>query len=49
VQNAYIFTKYKFFNPEVSAYENADPLTIGVDYGSFPQARTFNVGVQVGL
>ncbi len=49
VQNAYIFTKYKYYNPEVSAYEGLDPLTIGVDYGTFPQARTFTVGLQLGL
>ena len=49
VQNAYIFTKYKYYNPEVSAYEGVDPLTIGVDYGTFPQARTFTVGLQLGL
>ena len=43
VQNAFTFTKYLGYNPEVSGYENA--LTGGVDYGSYPLARTYTVGL----
>ncbi|GAA4453600.1 TonB-dependent receptor [Nibrella saemangeumensis] len=47
VQNALTFSKYLSFNPEVSGYEG--PLTGGVDYGSYPLARTYTIGVNIGL
>ncbi|WP_207508562.1 SusC/RagA family TonB-linked outer membrane protein [Telluribacter humicola] len=43
VQNAFTFSKYLGYNPEVSGYESA--LTGGVDYGSYPLARTYTIGV----
>lgn len=46
-QNLFTFTKYLNFNPEVSNYEG--PLTGGVDYGVYPLAKTFTVGVNIGL
>ncbi len=47
VQNAFTSTKYLGYNPEVSGYENA--LTGGVDYGSYPLARTYTVGLNLGF
>lgn len=47
IQNAFTSTKYLGFNPEVSGYENA--LTGGVDYGSYPLARTYTVGLNIGF
>ena len=44
-QNLYTWTKYLGYNPEVSNYETS--LTSGVDYGSFPLARTFIVGFNI--
>ncbi len=46
-QNLYTRSKYLNYNPEVSNYEN--PLTGGVDYGSYPLARTITFGVNVGF
>ncbi|SEN85524.1 TonB-linked outer membrane protein, SusC/RagA family [bacterium A37T11] len=46
-QNLYTWTDYTGYNPEVSNYESA--LTGGVDYGSYPLARTFTVGINVGF
>lgn len=46
-QNLYTFTDYLNYNPEVSNYEGA--LTSGVDYGRYPLARTFVVGVNIGF
>ncbi|RZM29991.1 MAG: SusC/RagA family TonB-linked outer membrane protein, partial [Pedobacter sp.] len=40
VQNAYTFTKYEGYNPEVSV-EGANPLVPGADSGAYPLARTF--------
>jgi len=47
VQNLYTWSKYLNYNPEVSNYEG--PLTGGVDYGSYPLARTVTFGVNVGF
>ena len=45
VQNLFTSTKYLGYNPEVSGYENA--LTGGVDYGSYPLARTYTIGLNL--
>ncbi|MBT1704745.1 SusC/RagA family TonB-linked outer membrane protein [Chryseosolibacter indicus] len=47
VQNAYVFTKYRGYDPEVSSSHggaNAG-LTYGYDYGSYPQPRMFTSGI----
>ncbi|MEO9021880.1 MAG: TonB-dependent receptor [Ginsengibacter sp.] len=41
VKNAYTFTKYSGFDPEVPG----GILDTGVDRGSYPQARTYSLGV----
>lgn len=43
--NLYTWTKYAGYNPEVS--NNANPLTPGLDYGSYPLARTIMIGVNI--
>ncbi|MBC9935043.1 SusC/RagA family TonB-linked outer membrane protein [Chitinophaga qingshengii] len=46
VQNPFTFTKYSLFNPEISnRTDNA--LTAGEDYGSYPIARTYSVGLNI--
>ncbi len=47
VQNALTVSKYLAYNPEVSGYEG--PLTGGVDYGSYPLARTYTIGLNLGF
>jgi len=44
-ENPFTFTKYNGYNPEVSV--NTDPLTPGVDYGSYPVAKTFLLGINL--
>ncbi|GAB2572293.1 SusC/RagA family TonB-linked outer membrane protein [Spirosoma areae] len=46
--NLLTFTKYTGYDPEVGSRYNGT-LTNGVDYGQFPQARTFLVGLQLGF
>jgi len=46
VNNAFTFTKYKGYNPDVS---NSDPLSAGVDLGQYPQTRTFTTGINVSF
>ncbi len=49
VQNAFTFTKYKGFDPEVSSTGGGilSDRTAGIDYAAYPQARTYTVGVNV--
>lgn len=43
VKNAYTFTKYTGFDPEISG----GILGSGVDLGAYPQARTYSAGIDV--
>jgi len=44
VQNLWILTSYKGFDPEVSSNGGLADRTAGVDYGAYPSARTFLIG-----
>ncbi|HEY8956335.1 TonB-dependent receptor [Chitinophaga sp.] len=46
VQNPFTFTKYSLFNPEISNRTD-NSLTAGEDYGSYPLARTYSVGLNI--
>ncbi|PST84078.1 TonB-dependent receptor [Pedobacter yulinensis] len=46
--NLLTFTKYSGLDPEVNQY-GANGPSMGVDYGTYPQARTFLFGVNVGF
>ncbi|MFD2937835.1 SusC/RagA family TonB-linked outer membrane protein [Spirosoma flavum] len=45
-QNLFTLTRYSGYNPEVNLY-NSDALTPGVDYGTYPLARTFAGGINL--
>ncbi|MGC4100725.1 SusC/RagA family TonB-linked outer membrane protein [Ferruginibacter sp.] len=45
VKNAYTFTKYSGFDPEISG----GILDTGIDRGAYPQARTYAVGIDIRL
>jgi len=47
VENLHTFTKYHGFDPEISPLENSGGTSLGVDYGVYPQARTWTVGFNV--
>ena len=47
-QNWLTFTKYSGFDPEVSAFGH-DNLSIGVDRGSYPVAKTLIFGLNIGI
>ncbi|MEQ9286773.1 MAG: TonB-dependent receptor [Cyclobacteriaceae bacterium] len=44
INNLYTFTKYQGFDPNVSSGE---PLNSGIDIGYYPQARTYQVGLNL--
>jgi len=46
-QNLWTFTHYNGYNPEVSIDSN--PLTPGIDYGSYPVSKSFVAGINVKL
>ncbi|MBB5636099.1 TonB-linked SusC/RagA family outer membrane protein [Pedobacter cryoconitis] len=46
--NILTFTKYSGLDPEVSRYDANGP-DMGVDYGTYPQSRSFLLGVNVGF
>jgi len=45
-QNLLTFTKYSGFDPEVNAFGNS-AVEMGIDYGTYPQARSLIVGLNV--
>ena len=45
-QNLWLITNYSGFDPEVNSFAY-DPTRIGIDSGSFPNQRTFSVGLNV--
>ncbi len=49
VQNLYVFTKYKGFDPEVSSNGGNLDKTAGVDYAAYPQARTITFGLNLSF
>ena len=46
VSNPFVITNYKGMDPEIGSW---NPLEAGIDYGFYPQARTFTLGINVGL
>lgn len=46
VDNLFTISKYKGYNPEVD-YNDGANLTPGVDYGKYPLARAYSMGVQL--
>ena len=52
-QNLFTLTEYPGFDPEVSYQRNGNRgdsnLNLGLDYGSFPNVRSFTMGVNVGF
>ena len=45
--NPFTFTRYSSYNPEVSIDDN--PLTPGIDYGTYPLAKAFLVGINLNF
>ncbi|MEX6689274.1 TonB-dependent receptor [Danxiaibacter flavus] len=46
-QNLLTFTSYKGWDPEIGSKNTT--LTNGIDYGQYPAARSFQIGLQVGF
>lgn len=49
-QNLFVLTKYKGFDPEINVNKSVSGVpSAGIDYTSYPTARTFNFGVNFSL
>ena len=57
-QNLFTFTKYPGLDPEMQTSDNAenDPnsgnegdLAVGIDWGTYPSARVFSIGLNIGF
>ena len=47
-QNLYTWTNYSGFDPEVNAFANTNGV-LGIDYGTYPQVRTFVFGLKANF
>lgn len=47
-QNLFTWTNYRGYDPEVS-YRGSSTLQGGEDFGGYPQARTFMMGIQLNI
>ena len=47
-QNPFLITKYSGSNPEANV-SGSNPITAGVDQGSYPAARTIIAGINIGF
>jgi len=48
LQNIATFSKYKGYQPEVNR-DGQSPLSQGIDYGTYPQAKTVTLGINLQL
>jgi hypothetical protein len=49
-QNLFTFTNYPGLDPEMQTSDNAKDegdLAVGIDWGTYPSARIFNIGINV--
>ncbi|MEN8227959.1 MAG: TonB-dependent receptor [Bacteroidota bacterium] len=52
VQNLITFTNYPGLDPEMQTSDNAKEegdLAVGIDWGTYPSARIFNIGLNIGF
>jgi len=47
-RNLFTITSYNGFDPELGKVDNNN-LNYGIDMGSYPVPRTFNIGLNIGL
>ncbi len=47
--NLFVITDYKGYDPELNTFTNDGLFALGLDYTNVPRARTFTLGLNVGL
>jgi TonB-dependent starch-binding outer membrane protein SusC len=48
-QNLYTFTAYTGMDPEVNYYGGSSNIILGTDFFTFPQVRTYLIGLNIGF
>jgi len=48
-QNLITFTKYSWYDPEISSYGDPGSIRLGIDHYSYPASKTVTVGVRLGF
>jgi TonB-linked SusC/RagA family outer membrane protein len=46
-QNLLTLTSYSGYDPEVNTFAGQDNLSLGIDYGTYPRAKTYLLGVNL--
>jgi hypothetical protein len=46
--NLWTITDYTGYDPEANTYGQSTTL-IGIDYGGYPQTKTYTIGINVGF
>ncbi len=49
VQNAFTFSNYPGFDPELGTNNSNNPLYVGIDETNYPVPRIYTIGLKVGL
>ncbi|MCH7859666.1 MAG: SusC/RagA family TonB-linked outer membrane protein [Candidatus Marinimicrobia bacterium] len=47
--NLFVLTKYTGYDPEINTFASGTVPSLGIDYTNYPRARTFTVGLNIGL
>ena len=47
VNNLFTLTKYRGYDPELSWTNSGNAAQLGIDYGTYPQSRTFIFGLNL--
>ncbi len=47
--NLFVLTSYSGYDPEVNTFASGRVPSMGIDYTNYPRARTFTVGLNIGL
>ncbi len=48
-QNLVTWTKYSWFDPEISSLMSSNSINLGIDFFGYPTAKTITAGIRIGL
>lgn len=49
IQNAFTFSKFPGFDPELGTNSDNNPLYVGIDESNYPVPRIYTIGLKIGL
>jgi TonB-linked SusC/RagA family outer membrane protein len=48
-QNLVTWTKYSWYDPEISSLLSGNSINLGIDFYGYPTAKSFTAGIRIGL